>query len=95
MTALVTDAFKISIICFIFVAMGEPGMIFARYQRMISGLPEWLNKPLGGCGYCITGQVALWYFIITKPFDLIDFLFFISLSIFLISLYEIIWNYGQ
>ena len=93
MIALVTDAFKVSMICFVFVAMGEPGMIFAWYQRLIDRLPLWLNKPLGGCGYCVTGQTALWYFIITKPFNIIELLFFVSLSIFLISIYEIIWNY--
>ena len=87
-------AIKISLICFVFVAMGEPGMIFAPYQKMINRLPEWLMKPIGGCGYCITGQVSLWYFIIAMPFNILNLLFFVSLSIFLISIYEIIWNYG-
>jgi hypothetical protein len=76
-----------------FLAMGEPGMIFAPYQRLINKLPQWASKPFGTCGYCFTGQVSLWYFIITKPFNVIEFLFFVSLSIFLISIYEKIWNY--
>ena len=95
MIQLVTDAFKVSMICFVFIAMGEPGMIFAWYGKLINNLPDWLNKPLGGCGYCMTGQAALWFFIFTKPFDLFNLLFFISLSIFFISIYEIIWYYER
>jgi hypothetical protein len=76
-----------------FLAMGEPGMIFSFYQKLINRLPHWLNKPLGGCGYCFTGQVSLWYFVITKPFNIIELLFFVSLSIFLISIYGKIWYY--
>jgi hypothetical protein len=88
-------SFKISLICFMFVMLGEPDMIFAQYQRLIADLPEWLNKPLGGCFYCLTGQVSLWYFLFTQPFDIINLLFFISLSIFLTQIYSIIWNYEQ
>ena len=88
-------AIKISMICFVFCALGEPGMIFAWYQKLINKLPDWLCKPLGGCSYCLTGQVSLWYFIIAKPFNLFELLFFVSLSIFLISIYETIWNSGR
>lgn len=86
------ESIKISLICFMFVALGEPDMIFAWYQRWINRLPLWLNKPLGTCGYCFCGQVSLWYYVITKPFDIIELLFFISLNIFLIKIYETIWN---
>ena len=92
---MILTAVKISLICFMFIMLGEPGMIFASYQRFIDRLPEWLNKPLGGCVYCFTGQVSLWYFVITEPFNIIELLFFVSLSIFLTSIYEIIWNYEQ
>ena len=30
------------------------------YNRLISNLPDWLYKPLGGCGPCFTGQLTLW-----------------------------------
>ena len=86
------ESVKISLICFMFVSMGEPEMIFAWYQRLIDRLPLWLNKPLGGCTYCLTGQVSLWYFLFTKPFDIIELLFFISLNIFLIKIYDLLWN---
>lgn len=92
---MIYEAIKISLICFMFVALGDADMIFAPYQKLIERLPLWLNKPLGGCGYCLTGQVSLWYFVITKPFNIIELLYFVSLSIFLISIYEIIWNYGN
>lgn len=85
-------AFKISLIAFMFTALGEPDMIFAPYQRLINHLPLWLNKPLGGCSYCFCGQVSLWYFIFTQPFNLLELLFFVSLSIFLTSIYTYIWN---
>jgi hypothetical protein len=85
-------SFEISLICFVFLAMGEPGLIFSFYQKAINKLPLWLYKPLGGCGYCFCGQVSLWYFLFTQPFNLINLLFFISLSIFLTKIYDIIWN---
>ena len=90
---MILPAIKISLICFMFTALGDPDMIFSPYQKFISRLPDWLNKPLGTCVYCFTGQVALWYFVITKPFDIIELLFFVSLSIFLTSIYSILWNY--
>jgi hypothetical protein len=90
---LLADSFKISLICFMFCVLGEPDHIFAWYQRQICKLPELLCKPFGGCMYCFTGQVSLWYFIITKPFNIIELLFFVSLSIFLTKIYLILWNY--
>lgn len=86
------DAFKISLIAFMFVSLGEPGMIFAPYQKFIERFPEWLWKPLGGCTYCFCGQLALWYYVITKPFNIVELLFFVSFAIFLIKIYEIIWD---
>jgi hypothetical protein len=76
-----------------FVMMGEPGNIFAPYQKLICRLPDWINRPLGSCYHCLCGQVSLWYFLFTQKFDFLELLFFISLSIFLTSIYSIIWNY--
>ena len=64
-----------------FCALGQEGMIFAWYQQLINRLPEWLSKPLGGCYKCMTGQMMLWYFVITKPFNIIELLFFVSAGI--------------
>ena len=82
------DVFKISLISFMFCALGQEGMIFEWYQKLISKLPKWLHRPLGSCYKCFTGQVCLWYFIFTKPFNVINFLFFISAGILL----SMIWN---
>lgn len=80
------EILKISLICFMFCAMGQEGMIFAWYQQLINRLPDWLCKPLGGCYKCFTGQVMFWYYISTKQWngtnnDFIELLFFISAGI--------------
>ena len=87
--------FKISIVAFIFVQMGEPDMIFSWYQKAINKLPHWLNAPLGGCLWCFTGQVCFWSYIIIyhAEYNIIDHLFFTSLGIFASSIYDKIWNY--
>lgn len=85
-------AIKISVICSIFTFMGEPDMIFSGYQRLINRLPNFLYKPMGGCAKCLTGQVALWYFLFTQPFNLFELLFFISLSILFTSIIVKIWQ---
>jgi hypothetical protein len=65
-----------------FCALGQDeGMIFYSYQKFIKRLPEYFRRPLGGCYVCFIGQVCFWYFIITKPFDIMELLFFISAGI--------------
>ena len=83
------DIIKISIIAVMFCALGqEQGMIFFWYQKIIRNLPEWLSRPLGTCYRCFTGQVCLWYFIFTKPFSIVELLFFVSGGILL----SMVWN---
>jgi hypothetical protein len=82
------EILKISLIAFMFCALGSEGMIFEWYQNIICKLPEWLCKPLGGCYKCFTGQVCLWYFIFTKPFNIIELLFFVSAGIFTAMIYH-------
>lgn len=86
---------KLSLIASILSFLGEPDEIFAQYRRQIMKLPDWLNKPLGSCHRCLTGQVMLWYFLFTHPFNLIELGFFIAAGIFLSQIYFIIWNYEQ
>ena len=88
------EVVKISLIVFIFVQLGEPGMIFSWYQRLISNLPEWLWKPLGGCVSCLSGQVCFWYFLITriKDYNIIDHLFFTAAGIFLVNIYTTLYE---
>jgi hypothetical protein len=77
-----TDVLKISLITVMFCLMGQNGLVFTSYQKLISDLPNWMSWPLGKCYKCFTGQVCLWYFIITKPFNIIELLFFVSAGIF-------------
>jgi hypothetical protein len=87
------EILKISLIAFMFCALGEKGMIFEWYQDLINQLPEWLCRPLGGCHLCFTGQCCLWYFLFTKPFNLIELLFFVSAGIFMSAVYNKIYCY--
>jgi len=82
------EIFKISLIAFMFVKLGDEGKIFHFYQKFICRLPEWLCRPMGGCYICFVGQVCLWYFIFTKPFDIVELGFFCSAGI----LISMIWN---
>lgn len=86
--------FKISIIVFIFVKLGEPGHILAWYQKLIENLPEWLWKPLGGCVMCVCGQVLFWSYLILhfKDYNLINHLFYPSAGIFLVVIYDYIYD---
>jgi len=82
------EILKISLIAFMFSALGEEGKIFHFYRKLICRLPEWLCRPLGGCFICFTGQACLWYFIFTKPFNIVELLFFVSAGI----LASMVWN---
>ena len=88
------DLLKISLITSVFSFLGEPDMIFAWYRKQIMKLPDWLNKPLGSCHMCISGQVCFWYYLITSfsQYNLLEHLFFTSAGIFLSSIYYTIWN---
>jgi len=83
-----TEILQISLIAYIFTALGEEGKIFYWYQSLICKLPWYLCKPLGGCYMCFTGQVCLWYFIFTKPFNIIELLFFVSAGILASMIYN-------
>jgi hypothetical protein len=77
------EILKISLIAFMFCALGTKGMIFEWYQKLIKRLPKYLNKPIGGCYKCFTGQVCFWYFLISRfyNYNLIEHLFFVSAGI--------------
>ena len=69
----------------------EEGMILGYYGKLLKKLPEWIGHPLGGCAYCMGGQIALWYFIyrvftIPEKYYFLDHLSFIAITIFLIHL---------
>ena len=86
------EILKISLIAFMFCALGQKkGQIFYWYQQKIKRLPEYLYKPLGGCYICFTGQICLWYFIFTKPINIVELLFFISAGILSAMIYNKIY----
>jgi hypothetical protein len=89
----VIEIFKISTIVFIFVQLGEPGMIFGWYQRLIGDLPDWLWRPLGGCVMCLTGQVLFHYYWNThlNNYNIIDQLFYPAAGIFIVTIYDFIY----
>lgn len=89
------EIFKISLIAFMFYALGRKGMIFEFYQRWISKLPDKFNYPLGKCVICLTGQVMFWFYLIKyfHTYNLIDHLFFASAGMFLSVIYNLIYSY--
>ena len=94
---MISEIIKISLIAFIFIKLGEPGEVFAWYQKLISGLPddmEWLWKPLGGCLRCFAGQSLFWYYLIVhlKDYNLVNHLFYPALGIILVTVYDFVWD---
>ena len=81
-----------------FTILGEEGRIFRFYQRFIERFNVWIRFPLGGCFMCFTGQVCLWYYLITywHEYNLIDHLFFcsagIAASFVYNKIYELVWE---
>ena len=49
------------------------------YARLILRLPEWLNKPLGGCGVCFTGQASVWLLLPFVRWDYLGVLTYIGI----------------
>lgn len=88
------EIIKLSTIVFIFVKLGEPGMVFAWYQKLIGSLPDWLWKPLGGCVMCCAGQALFWSYLILhfNDYNLIDHLFYPASGIFIVTIYDYIYS---
>ena len=86
--------FKLTIIAYVFCALGDDGMIFGWYQKLLLKVPDWLAFPLGACFKCFTGQVTAWGYLIVyfKDYNLLDHLFFVSAGIFLSVIYNFIWD---
>jgi len=88
------EILKISLIGFMFSALTQDEhTLFSWYGKLIERLPWYLCKPLGGCYRCFTGQLCLWYYLILKPFNLIEWLFFVSAGIMTSMIYNKIYCY--
>lgn len=58
------------------------------YARLILRLPEWLNKPLGMCGVCFTGQASVWLlmaFVEVTFWGIIEYLAVISTNMIIVK----------
>ncbi len=44
--------------------LAQPEMIFGWYADLIDRLPNWIAKPLGKCDLCLSGQLALWGYVV-------------------------------
>ena len=63
-------------------------MIFGWWYKILNKLPEWLAKPLGKCEYCLSGQMAFWFYLYEywNDYDFFQHILLISLSIFIVEL---------
>lgn len=88
------ELLKISLTAFMFSALTQrEHSILSWYGKLIKRLPWYLCRPLGGCYMCITGQACLWYFVFTKPFNVLELGFFVSAGIMLSMVYNRIYCY--
>jgi len=71
----------------------DEDMIFGFWGRVVNRLPEWLGNPLGGCIYCMSGQIALWGYFALEKYHPVHHIFFISTTIFITHI--IYYIYGK
>jgi len=87
-----TEILKISFIAFMVSAiLQQDQSLLSWYHKAIARLPWYLCKPLGGCYKYFVGQVCLWYFIFTKPFNLIELAFFVTAGIAASMVYHFVY----
>jgi hypothetical protein len=63
------ETVSVAIVAYIFADhLTGPGMIFEPWyqwlERLSSDGKEWMAKPLGYCGFCFSGQVGFWWYLI-------------------------------
>ncbi len=93
------EAFIIGICAWVTTAvLFQPGHLLEWYWNALKTwegkLPKkykWVAKPLGGCGFCFSGQMGFWFYILAShlpvttfspQYHLIDNLIFALLTIF-------------
>ena len=95
---MILDAVLIGVCAWVYVyILLEEGMILGRVGKLLCRLPDWVHEPLGGCEYCVAGQMALWYFLwwnwdnylLTPAVSIINHILFITLTIFVVELINI------
>lgn len=80
------ESVYIALIAYIYsVVLTEQGMLLnGVYLWCEKRLPHWLFSPVIGCCYCVSGQFALWYYLIQywNEYRFFDHVLFISATIF-------------
>lgn len=73
----------------------EPYMALNWYGNLIDKLPTWLSFPLGRCEKCLSGQLALWYFVFHYN-GIIELILSITTTIFITYIItKTIWKLGK
>lgn len=66
------------------------GMILDWWAKFLNRIirSQWLLKPLVECEYCVSGQIALWFYVLKywNEYNLLTNIFFVTLTIFLTNL---------
>lgn len=75
---------------YVYILLKE-GMVLGWLGKLIAKLPSWLGEPLGGCEYCVAGQMAMWYYLYENfyGYDLINHILFITLTIFIVEIINV------
>jgi len=84
-----SDSILLAVAAWVYVyILLKEGMILSWWWEIINELPEWASEPLGGCEYCVAGQMALWYYLYEKfyEYDLAEHILFITLTIFIVEI---------
>ncbi len=91
--------------CYVLI-LTEPGQILAGWKEFVNKAYDklfkkyspswyrnkWVLKPILECELCVSGQIALWTYIITQPFNILGLIFSICLSIMLAWLIARVMN---
>lgn len=95
-------ALNIAVVAYIYsVVLTEPGMFLNPLYRLLNSwnekgiLPDWLFYPLIGCSKCVSGQMALWYYVVTcTSYNVVDHILLISYTILFVVLIDklLTWN---
>lgn len=83
------ECILIAIVAYVYhFILTEQGMILGWWFNLCKKLPVWLFEPLVGCIYCVTGQIAFWFYLINyfHHYVLIHHILYICVSIFIVDI---------
>ena len=90
------DSILLAIAAWVYVhLLLKEGMVLSWFNNVLDRLPEWLSEPLGGCEYCVAGQMALWYYLYKmESYNLVEHILFITLTIFIVEIINV-WKQSE